>query len=723
MSIRLSGMVSGMDTDSMVQELVKASSAKKESLEKAQTKLGWTQTAWSDLNTKIYGFYNKFLDNMKYEGSYSKKKTTVADTSIATVTAGDSAVNGTQSLAVKQLASSGYLTGGKLGKDYTSKSTMADLGAVAEGENATIEVNGTKINLSSATTIDSFVKQLNDAGVTASYDTKNQRFFIAAKSSGSEADFTITANDDNGLKALQSMKLLSATDAANNEEYTKWANMTDEELAANAATEAEKRAASYYASVQALQKTNAELADSNTTLAKEQEEYAKTDAYKNAMAAVGTGTTAAEKVESLQEKIKAANADKTRYDELSAKKGTGEGLTAEEQTELNTLESSKSWESLDTDKATLSALQKYVAYDTDIAANDTTIATNETTIADYQSYYNTDTVDADGKPVATAENKLLTEVTTEFEKKRTTAIAALAAAGATGNGETDAVRVVGQDAKITLNGAEFTSDSNSFSVNGLTITANAVSEKNTDGTYKTTTVNTTNDVDGIYNMVKTFLTQYNTVINAMDAAYNADSSKGYEPLTDEEKESMTDSEIEKWEKKIKDALLRKDDTLNSDINLMKTAMSASFTVNGTSMSLSDFGINTLSYFVSADNEHGAYHIDGDADDSNTSSEPDKLKTMIATDPETVTAFFTKLTGNMYDKMKKAMSSSTQRSINKMYDDKKMQSDYDDYKTKITAQEKKLTALEDRYYKQFTAMEKAMSTLNSQQSSLSSLFGS
>ena len=128
MSIRLTGMASGLDTDSMVQELVKASSSKKESLEKAQTKLGWKQTAWNDLNTKIYSFFSKSLSNMRLEGSFKKKSTTVADTSIASVVAGDSAVNGTQSLVVKNLATAGYLTGGKLSKtDGTAVSTSTTL--------------------------------------------------------------------------------------------------------------------------------------------------------------------------------------------------------------------------------------------------------------------------------------------------------------------------------------------------------------------------------------------------------------------------------------------------------------------------------------------------------------------------------------------------------------------------------------------------------------------
>ena len=53
----------------------------------------------------------------------------------------------------------------------------------------------------------------------------------------------------------------------------------------------------------------------------------------------------------------------------------------------------------------------------------------------------------------------------------------------------------------------------------------------------------------------------------------------------------------------------------------------------------------------------------------------------------------------------------------------MKEEYNDYKDKISKQEKKLQAMEDKYYKQFAAMETAMAKLNSQQSSLSSLFGS
>lgn len=37
----------------------------------------------------------------------------------------------------------------------------------------------------------------------------------------------------------------------------------------------------------------------------------------------------------------------------------------------------------------------------------------------------------------------------------------------------------------------------------------------------------------------------------MNTLYNADSAKGYEPLTSEEKEAMSDDDVKLWEDKIK----------------------------------------------------------------------------------------------------------------------------------------------------------------------------
>lgn len=70
MAIRISGLTSGLDTDSIVQELVSAYSTKKENIEKKQTKLSWTQDAWKEMNTKIYGFYSKFIDRVQIHDKF-----------------------------------------------------------------------------------------------------------------------------------------------------------------------------------------------------------------------------------------------------------------------------------------------------------------------------------------------------------------------------------------------------------------------------------------------------------------------------------------------------------------------------------------------------------------------------------------------------------------------------------------------------------------------------
>ena len=283
---------------------------------------------------------------------------------------------------------------------------------------------------------------------------------------------------------------------------------------------------------------------------------------------------------------------------------------------------------------------------------------------------------------------------------------------------TDAVRIHGQDAEIKLNGATFTSKSNSFSVNGLTIEALATTS---DG--EVLTVTTSTDNQGIYDKIKDFLSDYNDLINSMTKSYNAESASDYEPLTDDEKDEMSETEIEKWETKGKSAVLRRDSTLSTLMSAMTNVMSKSYTINGKSYALSSFGIKTLGIMNAKDNEQNAYHIDGDADDESTSSNTDKLMAAIIEDPEGVTEFFKKISNDLYDDLGKLMTSTTLRSYGSFYNDKQLETEYKSYKTKISDWDQKVQDIEDSYYKKFAAMEKALASLQSQQSSLSGLLGS
>lgn len=543
--LRMTGMYSGMDTESIVSQLVKTKSTKVTNLKNEQKKLEWKQTAWQGLNSKIYNMYSKTLSNLRLTSAYSKKSTVSSDSTKATVVASEGAVNGTQTLKVNKLAKSGYLTGAKLdgktttttgtdGKDVTkvvnweTTDKLSEIDSNLTGKTISIttgsgtDAKTTDIEITADMTINDLVAKFKDAGVNASFDTTNQRFFINSTGTGSAKNFTLTSDDSTALASLG--------------------------------------------------------LDPNTT-----------------------------------------------YTDINGSKNS-------------------------------------------------------------------------------------------------------------------CVKIEGQDAEIVLNGATFVSDSNTFSINGLTINTLGVTDEEI-------SLVTSTDYDGIYNTIKDFLTEYNDLINKMDKLYNADSARKYDMLTDDEKDSMTDDEVEQWEDKIKSALLRKDNSLYNVMNTLTTTMMDGYYENNLSdkqkknMSaseisawykenggkkhyLSDYGIGTLSYFEAQDNEHHAYHINGDADDEFTSTKEDKLKAAIAEDPEGTANFFATLCKTLYSKLDETMSESTEySSIYKVYNDKQLKKDYNDYTTKISDAEDELNDYEDRWYNKFSKMEVALSKLQSQTSSISSMLGS
>lgn len=543
--LRMTGMYSGMDTESIVSQLVKTKSTKVTNLKNEQKKLEWKQTAWQDLNSKIYNMYSKTLSNLRLASAYSKKSTVSSDSTKATVVASEGAVNGTQTLKVNKLAKSGYLTGAKLdgktstttgtdGKDVTkvvnweTTDKLSEIDSNLTGKTISIttgsgtDAKTTDIEITADMTINDLVAKFKDAGVNASFDTTNQRFFINSTGTGSAKNFTLTSDDSTALASLG--------------------------------------------------------LDPNTT-----------------------------------------------YTDINGSKNS-------------------------------------------------------------------------------------------------------------------CVKIEGQDAEIVLNGATFVSDSNTFSINGLTINTLGVTDEEI-------SLVTSTDYDGIYNTIKDFLTEYNDLINEMDKLYNADSARKYDMLTNDEKDSMTDDEVEQWEDKIKSALLRKDNSLYNVMNTLTTTMMDGYYENNLSdkqkknMSaseisawykenggkkhyLSDYGIGTLSYFEAQDNEHHAYHINGDADDEFTSTKEDKLKAAIAEDPEGTANFFATLCKTLYSKLDETMSESTEySSIYKVYNDKQLKKDYKDYTTKISDAEDELNDYEDRWYNKFSKMEVALSKLQSQTSSISSMLGS
>ncbi|MCR5598116.1 MAG: flagellar filament capping protein FliD [Lachnospiraceae bacterium] len=285
-----------------------------------------------------------------------------------------------------------------------------------------------------------------------------------------------------------------------------------------------------------------------------------------------------------------------------------------------------------------------------------------------------------------------------------------------------ASKIDGSNARLILNGAEFESNTNSFNINGSTYTINHMPASDEE-----ISVTTNTDYDAVYDVIKDMLKEYNSLVNEMSKLYGADKAKDYDPLTSEQKKEMSESEIEEWETKIKDGLLSGDSNLYDARQALIDASLASYTVkdsagNETKMYLADFGITTGGYFAVDENERYALHIDGDKDDSTSAGNADKLKAMIASDPEKVTQFFTQFSAKMYDDLYKKMGSSKLSSIYKVYNDKQLSSDETDWKKKIETIEEEITAIEDKWYDKFASMETALAKINGNSSAVTGMFG-
>ena len=504
MPIRITGMNSGLDTESIITALTQRHQDRLDTAKNDQKKLTWKQDKWKDLNKKVVSFYNGALSSMRFSTAYSKKITTASNSNAVSVVTGDAAMDSTQTLDITRLAKSAYLTGQevKAGAEKAKASnTMADLG-LKNGGTLKFSIGGDsedviEVNVGADESISSVLSKLKgakssktDTSLNFNFDENNGRFFVSSKTAGAAASFDMVETD--------------------------------------------------------------------------------------AMNALGF----------------AKNTEGSNY-------------------------------------------------------------------------------------------------------------------------------IAGSSAMIKLNGVEYESESNTFNINGLTITANEVASG--------ITLTTKQDASGIYDNIKKLVKEYSDLMKEFSTLYNADSARKYNMLTDDQKEAMKDDEVEEWEKKIKDGLLSKDETIGSLRDALKSVALKGFEVtlaDGTkkSLTLASFGISTGSYFNTSKDERDMLHIDGDPDDSATSGNADLLKPFISSDPNAVTEFFTQLSKEMYTSLTNLMKGSEFSSAYTVYEDKLMASQYSSYNTKIANAQKALEAAQDKYYKKFSVMESTLSKINSNSSSFSSFFG-
>lgn len=270
----------------------------------------------------------------------------------------------------------------------------------------------------------------------------------------------------------------------------------------------------------------------------------------------------------------------------------------------------------------------------------------------------------------------------------------------------------GINADITYNGLNITRPSNTFTINGVEFTAKKV-------TTEAVTFSSTPDVDGILETITQFVNKYNELVEKIRTKTTETKYRDYQPLTDAQKEDMSEDEIEKWEKLAKSGTLKNDSILNNVLTKMRSNFSSPVSGTSTYSQLSQIGISTTANYL----DGGKLTID-----------EDKLRAAISADPNAVYELFQKdgstsseqgIARRLRASLKTAMTDITDKagkttSVNNTFTLGKL---LNNYSNQITRFEDKLKSLENRYWARFTAMETAINKANSQSTYLTNMFSS
>lgn len=272
--------------------------------------------------------------------------------------------------------------------------------------------------------------------------------------------------------------------------------------------------------------------------------------------------------------------------------------------------------------------------------------------------------------------------------------------------------VKAENATFIINGLETSRQSNTFSMNGVTFTL----KKTTDTPV---TINVNNDNDALFENIKNFVDKYNELVEKIEKKLSEPKYKNYLPLTDDEKEKLSETQQEKWENMAKSGILRNDSILSGLVTQMRTAIYSGVNqddLDSAMKSLSAIGITTTADFTTAKLEINE----------------SKLKAAIEKDPNSIELLFNG-TGatdgqkgviqRLYDKVNATMDQLKERagnsySVNNQFTIGRQLDDLDD---RIERFEDRLADFETRYYSQFTAMEQAIQKANSQAAYLAQFF--
>ena len=668
--MRISGVNSGFDTEAMIEQMMSAYQTKIDTQNKKLQKLQWQQEQYRDVTSKLTTFKSKYFDILKRDtylmspSSFSKFKSTVTTKSGKEsglkVTTDSKSTPGTHKIKVDQLATAAT----RKGNAVAPSNFKLDIDkAIADG---TADADG-KYNFSLDVKVGSVSKTVEFSGadkdeILADLNTNLAKSFGAASGS----DLFIQANDNgNGTFGfvLNGNTTVSVTEKTGNFGLGKAAEKVaiDPSAALTGTSSISVTFANHYTGDPVTKNIEFETVSStyfdgrgSDTDVNNQFLELKKAAYRKAYnISSDTEVTETEMNEANFKYTSADAASDLNTTNLTAalnsafafEQGVSFTLSGSSMTAKFVDGSAVEFTMTSTCDATFGlkkgSASSYIADNTKLS--EMGIAMNKTddegNAVGYSMTINGKEIsvgkDATVADLMNAVNKSDAGVTMTYSKLEGRFVLTANDKGSGGAIEIDAGDTVaaafglasaattaGQNAKINIDGTDVYYNDNTYELDGIKFDFSDVDPTDSE----TITVNVEKDYTDIKQTIKDFVKDYNQMIDDVNGyVYTArpqDSNKNYyEPLTDEEKEDMSDKEVEKWETAAKKGLLYHDSTIMGVMSKIRTALYGSVELeDGTKFGLYNMGIKTSSDY----SDHGKLKLDEDALDKAFENNPDAI---------------------------------------------------------------------------------------------------
>ena len=728
-SNRITGMFSGMDTDTLVQNMLKTEQSKIDSSYKSRTKLEWKRDAYQSINSTLKTFQEKYLsalssDNMWSTGAYSAYTTNLESNRYLDVKATSAAFDTQYTISSAKKAGYAEISGDKYvsrgqaigyagqnsvsyieGNSYTGSETLAELAGdnLQEGDKVSFAINGKTFVFEGDSTLNDVISEVNAAGgeTNVKMELAGEGASKTLKMSATKPGQGIELEDISGGMFAEKDGVLGIS-------VSSMQKVTTVDMAA---------ALSDMSNVDAI---FGELNSIKISINGKEFTFSKSDSMQDVMDAINSsdaGVTMS--YNAAEDRFTIKNDDPNK--KLELKDIQGDFFNADGPIGIN--ENTAGLKTYDTIARAAEKMGLTDVLDDNGKFSFTVNGKTFSFDADTKISEMMQKVNGDGDVNVKMSYSEITDSFT-FRSAATGAASEVRLGNSEGSsafGENsffaidDGAAARGTDASITFetsSGTEtITQTGNEFTLDGVTYTIKEDFDAAADG--GNISFGVTQDTGAVIDKVKEFVTEYNKIVETLNGYIHEEKEYDFAILTEAERKDLSEEDLKLYDEKAKSGILRNDGYISGLLSGMRSALYEK--VGDTGLSAADIGLTTGAW-----DKQGQIQLDEAKLKSALEKNPGVVGEVLAgtsssqdtatarTENGLMTRFYNDIT-----KYQSNMRTTVLAGVNK---------DINNFNTKIDDQLAKMYEKQEKYYLQFAQMESIMSKYSSQSSYFTQLLG-